>query len=69
MKFHDLRHTHATMLLKENVNIKVIQERLGHSKASITLDVYSHVLPSMQQSVTEKMNKMFECDSTVTKTS
>lgn len=66
MKFHDLRHTHATMLLKENVNIKVIQERLGHSSASITLNIYSHVLPSMQQSVTDKMNKMFECDFTVT---
>ncbi|MEI2356039.1 tyrosine-type recombinase/integrase [Mesobacillus zeae] len=69
MKFHDLRHTHATMLIKENINIKVIQERLGHSKASVTLDIYSHLLPSMQHSVTEKLNKMFECDSTVTKSS
>lgn len=69
MKFHDLRHTHATMLLKENVNIKVIQERLGHSSASITLNIYSHVLPSMQQSVTEKLNKLYDCDSSVTKTS
>lgn len=69
MKFHDLRHTHATMLLKENVNIKVIQERLGHSSASITLNIYSHVLPSMQQSVTEKLNKLYDCDSTVTKSS
>jgi integrase len=66
MKFHDLRHTHATMLIKENVNIKVIQERLGHSSPSITLNIYSHYLPSMQQSVTEKMNKMFDCDSGVT---
>jgi integrase len=69
MKFHDLRHTHATMLLKENVNIKVIQERLGHSRASTTLDIYSHVLPSMQQSVTEKLNKLYDCDLSVTKTS
>jgi integrase len=69
MKFHDLRHTHATMLIKENVNIKVIQERLGHSRASTTLDIYSHVLPSMQQSVTEKLNKLYNCDSSVTKTS
>jgi integrase len=69
MKFHDLRHTHATMLIKENVNIKIIQERLGHSRASTTLDIYSHVLPSMQQSVTEKLNKLYDCDSSVTKTS
>jgi integrase len=60
MKFHDLRHTHATMLLKQNINIKVISERLGHSKTSTTLDIYSHVLPSMQQSVTDKMNEMFQ---------
>jgi integrase len=68
MKFHDLRHTHATMLIKENINIKVIQERLGHARASTTLDIYSHVLPSMQQSVTDKLNKLYDCDSTVTHT-
>ncbi|WP_462412313.1 site-specific integrase [Neobacillus sp. Marseille-QA0830] len=69
MKFHDLRHTHATMLLKVNVNIKVIQERLGHTRASTTLDIYSHVLPSMQQSVTDKLNNLFDCDISVTKQS
>jgi integrase len=58
IKFRDLRHTHATLLLKENVNIKLIQERLGHSRISTTLDVYSHVLPSMQHIVTEKLDKL-----------
>jgi integrase len=60
VKFHDLRHTHATLLLRENVNIKIIQERLGHSRVSTTLDVYSHVLPSMQHVVTEKLDKLIQ---------
>lgn len=46
-KFHSLRHTHATMLLEAGANIKDIQDRLGHSKSSITLDVYSHVTKKM----------------------
>jgi integrase len=47
--FHGMRHTHATLLLKEGVNVKVVSERLGHANIGITLDTYSHVLPSMQQ--------------------
>lgn len=46
-KFHSLRHTHATMLLEAGANIKAIQERLGHSKSSITMDVYSHATKKM----------------------
>ena len=46
-KFHSLRHTHATMLLEAGANIKDIQERLGHSTSSITMDVYSHVTNNM----------------------
>jgi integrase len=49
IRFHDLRHSHASQLLREGVPIKVVSERLGHSNSSITLDVYSHVLPGMQQ--------------------
>jgi integrase len=62
MKFHDLRHTHATLMIKENVNIKVVQERLGHSKSSTTLDIYTHILPNMQRIVVEKLDEMFDCD-------
>ena len=47
-RFHDLRHTCATLLLTKNVNPKVVSEMLGHSSIAITLDTYSHVLPSMQ---------------------
>jgi len=44
IRFHDLRHTHASLLLQKGVHPKVVQERLGHSKVSITLDTYSHLL-------------------------
>jgi integrase len=49
IRFHDLRHTHATQLLASGVHPKVAQERLGHSSVGITLDLYSHVLPGMQE--------------------
>lgn len=46
---HDLRHSYATAALAANVSAKVVSERLGHAKVGITLDVYSHVLPSMDE--------------------
>jgi integrase len=49
VRFHDLRHTHATLLMKQGVHPKIVQERLGHSSIRITLDIYSHVLPGLQQ--------------------
>lgn len=48
MKFHDLRHAHATLLLKWGVHPKIVAERLGHSTTRLTLDTYSHVTPTMQ---------------------
>jgi integrase len=48
IRFHDLRHAHATHMLASGVHPKVASERLGHSKVGITLDLYSHVLPNMQ---------------------
>jgi integrase len=53
MRFHDLRHTAATLMLQQGVHPKVVQERLGHAKISMTLDIYSHVLPSMQEEAAE----------------
>ena len=49
LRFHDLRHVHATHLLANGVHPKVASERLGHSKVGITLDLYSHVIPGMQE--------------------
>jgi len=56
LRFHDLRHTHATLLLKANVHPKVVSERLGHSSIAITLDTYSHVLPTMQEDAARRLN-------------
>ena len=49
IRLHDARHTHASLMLKQNVRPKVVQERLGHATIATTLDIYSHVLPGMQE--------------------
>ncbi len=49
MRFHDLRHTHASLLLARGVHPKIVSERLGHSSIKMTLDTYSHVLPNLQE--------------------
>src|SRR5690606_620189 len=56
IRFHDLRHTHATLMLKHGVHPKVVSERLGHSSIGITLDTYSHVLPSLQDAAAKQFN-------------
>ena len=56
VRFHDLRHTHATMLLREGIHPKIVSERLGHATIGITLDVYFHVLPSMQEEAARKLD-------------
>jgi len=55
IRFHDVRHTHATLALQAGVHPKVVSERLGHSTVSITLDTYSHVLPGLQEEAAQRM--------------
>jgi integrase len=55
IRFHDLRHTCATLLLGRNVNPKIVSEMLGHASIAITLDTYSHVLPNMQSEAAKAM--------------
>jgi integrase len=57
-RLYDLRHSCATLLLMAGENPKVVSERLGHASVVLTLDTYSHVLPSMQQAATEKLERM-----------
>jgi integrase len=59
IRFHDLRHAHATHMLSSGVHPKVASERLGHSKVGITLDLYSHVLPGMQEDAVAKVDAAF----------
>jgi integrase len=56
VRFHDLRHTAATLLLAQGVSPRTIMETLGHSQISLTLNTYSHVLPSLQQEAARKMD-------------
>lgn len=60
IRFHDLRHSAATILLSIGINVKVVQEMLGHSRISMTLDTYSHVLPGMQEEAVEKISNLFQ---------
>jgi integrase len=60
IRFHDLRHTAATLMLQQGIHPKVVQERLGHSDISMTLNTYSHVLPSMQEEAAEKMDELLK---------
>ena len=55
LPFHSFRHTLASLLLSQNVPPKVVQEMLGHSTITLTLDTYSHVLPDMQQEAANKL--------------
>jgi len=56
VRFHDLRHSHATQLLRLGVPAKVVSERLGHATIGITLDTYTHVLPGMQEDAAKKVD-------------
>ena len=56
IRFHDLRHTHATAMLASGIHPKIAQERLGHSTIAITMDLYSHVMPNMQADAVATMD-------------
>jgi integrase len=57
-RFHDLRHTCASLLLVQGVQPRVVMEILGHSQISITMDTYSHVMPTLQQDAASRMNAL-----------
>jgi integrase len=57
VRLYDLRHSCATILMAEGLHPKVVSERLGHASIALTLGVYSHVLPGMQEQATEKLEK------------
>jgi integrase len=59
IRFHDLRHTAATLMLSRGVHPKVASEMLGHATVAVTLDLYSHVTETMQRSAAEALNGVF----------
>jgi integrase len=58
IRFHDLRHSTATMLLTLGVHPKVVQEVLGHSQIFVTMDIYSHILPTLQEEAMHHLNEV-----------
>jgi integrase len=64
VRFHDLRHAHATLLLLQGVHPKIVSERLGHASIGITLDTYSHVLPSLQSQAADAFDQLFPAQAT-----
>ena len=59
-RFHDLRHTCATLLLGQGIHAKIVSEMLGHSSIGMTLDIYSHVIPDMQQQAVAAMSALLK---------
>ncbi len=59
IRLHDVRHTHASLMLKQGIHPKIVQERLGHSSIQITLDTYSHVAPGLQQAAANLFDEAF----------
>jgi len=59
IRLHDARHSHASLMLKQGIHPKVVQERLGHSSIAITLDTYSHVAPGLQQAAAARFDEAF----------
>lgn len=59
-RFHDVRHSHATLLLTKGEHPKVVQERLGHSSITMTLDLYSHVAPGIQKMAADRLDNIFK---------
>ncbi|MEZ5323398.1 MAG: site-specific integrase [Microthrixaceae bacterium] len=64
IRFHDLRHTHASLLLRDRVPIKVVSERLGHSNPAFTMTTYQHVIPGMQEDAAAAFGQLLADHST-----
>jgi integrase len=66
LRFHDLRHTAATLLLRANVNTKVVPEMRGHSQTGVTMDLYQHVIPTMPQAAPQVFDTLLSAPVAVT---
>ncbi len=60
IRFHDLRHTCASLLLAQGVPARVVMDVLGHSQMAITMDLYSHVTPTLQDAAVERLGRLLE---------
>ncbi len=60
IRLHDARHTHASLMLKQNIHPKIVQERLGHATIAVTLDTYSHVAPGLQEAAAVRFDEVLK---------
>lgn len=60
IRLHDARHTHASLMLKQGIHPKIVQERLGHASIQMTLDIYSHVVPGLQEAAAQRFDEAFQ---------
>jgi len=60
LRFHDLRHTCATLLIAAGAHAKLVQERMGHASITTTLNLYGHVLPSTEAALVDAMDKLYD---------
>ena len=58
LRMHDLRHTHASLMLKQGIHPKIVSERLGHATTAFTIDTYSHVVPGLQEAAAKAFDDM-----------
>jgi len=58
LRFHDLRHTHGSLLIKEGIPVKVVSERLGHANIAHTMQTYQHVMPGMQADAADTTERL-----------
>jgi integrase len=63
IRLHDARHTHASLMLKQGIHPKIVQERLGHSSIQMTLDIYSHVAPGLQEAAAKRFEDLIKANS------
>lgn len=60
IRLHDARHSHASIMLKQGIHPKIVQERLGHSSISMTIDTYSHVISGLQEAAAKRFDELFD---------
>jgi integrase len=65
IRLHDARHSHASLMLKQGIHPKVVQERLGHASIQVTLDLYSHVAPGLQKAAAVRFDEWLAPQGTV----
>ena len=67
IRLHDARHTHASLMLKQGIHPKVVQERLGHASIQMTIDTYSHVAPGIQEAAAKRFDDIIFTEKQVIK--